>query len=140
MPHRSRCRIRCETGSIRLRGFIDQHDGRGPCSAGGEFVIDDQNARPGIPDDVGDFVGGQAEIDRQENRADMACGERDIEKRRTVFHQHGDDVIRADAARNEPSAHASDPRVEGGVGNFLAAVFQRTALRRPSGVVGDEAR
>ena len=70
----------------------------------------------------------------------MACGESDIEKGRAVFHQHGDDVIRTNPARRQPSPDGLNPGVEGRIGDLFAAIFQRTALGRLPGVKCDEAR
>ena len=126
--------------SVGLRGDIDQDDGSRSRRARTKFLVGDENARAGIFDDVGDFVRCQPVIDRQEDRADMARRESDIEKCRAVLHQHGDDIVRTNPARREPSADDPNPFVESRVGDFFAAVFQRTALRRLAGVKCDEAR
>jgi len=55
--------------------------------------------------------------------------ESDIEKCRAVLHEHGDDVIRSDPAWGQPAADDPDSFVEIRIGDLLAAVFQRTALR-----------
>src|SRR6266851_9377093 len=126
--------------SVGLRCDIDQDNGSRSRHARAKFLVGDEQARAGIFDDVGDFVRRQPEIDRQEDRADMACGESDIEKGRAVFHQHGDDVIRTNPARRQPPPDGLNPGVEGRVADLFAAIFQRTALRRLPGVKCDEAR
>ena len=103
-------------------------------------MVGDQHARAGIFDNVGNFVRCQPKVDRQEHRADVACGKGDIEKCRAVLHQHGDDIALANAARCQPAAHHSDALVKSCVGNFLTAVFQRTAVGVPPGMKRDEAR
>ena len=46
----------------------------------------------------------------------------------------------ADPARGKPSANPPDAGIERGIGDVLTAVFQRTAIRRPSGVKRNDAR
>ena len=125
--------------AVGLRGFVEQHDRRVAGRDAGKFFIGDQKARAGIADDVADFVGGEPIIDRQKHRADVAGRKHEFEKRRAVLHQHRDDVAGADPARGQPAADLADAGVEGGIGDVFAAVFQRTAIRRPPGMKGDEA-
>ena len=122
-----------------MRGLVEQHHRRVACGDAGKLFIRNQDARAGIADDVADFVGGQPIVDRQKHRADVAGRKYQFEKGRAVLHQHRDDVAGADSARGEPSADPADAAVELGIGDILAAVFQRTAIRRPPGVKRDEA-
>ena len=137
--HRGGGDIRRKARRIGLRGFIQQHHRRAAGRDARKLVIRNQDARTGIADDVADLIGGQAIIDRQKHRADMAGRKYQFEKRRAVLHQHRDDVAGAYAACGEPSANPAYAGVEIGIGDILAAVFQRTAIRRPPGVKRDEA-
>ena len=101
-----RCRrgVGCKPGGVGLRGLIDQDDGCGSRRVAGELLVGDEDARTGVLDDVGDFVGRQPEVYGEKDCADVARREGDIEKRRAVLHQYRDHVVRADPARGQPSA------------------------------------
>ena len=137
---RGRLRIRLKPRGVGLGCIVDQYDGRTSSGIPCQFLIGDQNARAGVFDDVGDLVRRQPVVDRQEDRADVADGERNIEKRRAVLHQHRNDVVGADPSRGQPSADPPYTFVEGRIGDFFAAVFQRATRRRLPGVKCDEAR
>ncbi|MGY4361367.1 hypothetical protein ACVW0J_007860 [Bradyrhizobium sp. i1.7.7] len=128
-----------EVRDALLRNFV-QHDNLRARCIRGEFLIDDQQPRAGIARDVADLVARQSKIDRQEHRAEMTGGEDELQERRAVLHQHGHDVARADALRGEPAGRLPDARIEIGVGDLLAAIFQRGPVRRAPGMKGDEAR
>jgi hypothetical protein len=118
-------------------GLVEQHNRRIARRDPGKFLIRNQKTRAGIADDVADLVGGEAIVDRQKHRADVACRKRKFEERRAVLHQHCNHVTGADAARGEPAGDAADAMVEGSIGNVLAAIFQRAASRRSPGMKGN---
>ena len=137
--HRGGRDIRRKARRVGLCGFVEQHHWRAAGRDARKLFIRDQDARAGIADDVADFIGGEPIVDRQKHRADMAGRKYQFEKGGAVLHQHRDDVAGADSARGEPAADPADAGVELGIGDILAAVFQRTAIRRPPGMKRDEA-
>ena len=80
------------------RRLVEQHDRRVAGCDRSKLLVGDQKARAGIVDDVADLIGGEAIVDRQKHRADMARGKHQFEERRAVLHQHCDHVIGADPA------------------------------------------
>src|SRR6185437_16703538 len=73
------------------------------------------------------------------NTAPIWLAKDEFEERSAVFHQHRDHVVGTDPARDEPPGDATDAVIEGGIGNILAGIFQRAAIRRAPGMKGDEA-
>jgi hypothetical protein len=121
-------------GDALLRGFRSSTTISAPAAFAGQFLIDDQQAARRHFGDVADLVARESEVDRQEHRAEMAGGEDELQERRAVLHQHGHDVARADALRGEPAGRLPDARIEIGVGDLLAAIFQRGPVRRAPGM------
>ena len=137
--HRRRLGVGSKLRRARLRGFVEQNNWRAARRDGGQLLVCDQKPRAGITYDVADLVGGEAVVDRQEHRADVAGCKNQFEERRAVLHQHRHHVAGAYTARGQPAGDPPDAMVEGGVGNILATVFERTTSRRSPGMKGDEA-
>jgi hypothetical protein len=70
----------------------------------------------------------------------MACRKHQLQKGTAVLHQHGDDIAAIDAAHGEPAGNFPNAIIKSCKGNFLAAIFQRSAVRRPPRMKSDEAR
>jgi hypothetical protein len=69
------------------------HDWRVARCDGGKFFVFDQKPRARIAYDVADLVGGEAIVDWQKHRADMASCKYQFEEGGAVLHQHRDHVV-----------------------------------------------
>jgi hypothetical protein len=137
-PHRRRRRTGAVRGAVALGALVEGDDRGAAPGVRRQRVVDEQQLGPGILDDVADLVARQPEVDRQEDRADMADGEGDFEKRGAVLHQRGDHVALADPARLEPAGDDADAAGEFGVGDLLPGVDEPDPVRAPPRMGEDE--
>ena len=125
---------------VDLRRLVEQDRGGYILDCCGKFHISKQKLRIRVADDVLDFVGGEAKIDRQEHGTEMARGERELEKGGRILHHHRDDIVRPDAARGQIACRFFDTLVEFGETDAAVLVNDRQPFRRARRVIADEAR
>ena len=114
---------------------------RAPVPAQG--VIHNQGVYAGIIDDESQFLGGQAKIQRHEDRAQGLGGKHGFQQRRMVEAQVTHPVADTDTARLEQRCLAPHAVAKFPVGDFLFLENQRRALgvefraaQRSSGEIG----
>ena len=132
LAHDERCGwqgIAAEDAAVLLRRLGEEHDIADAPDGSGEFLVCDQKLGPGVAGDEAAFLARETEVDRQEDRSDMADGKRDLVEGRAVLHEDGDDVVLPDAVGGEIAGHLLDAVVELRIGDALPLIDQRQPVR-----------
>ncbi len=148
--HEARVGVAVRIGKRRTTGGISRHQiGEGrerraaadpvPALHGGEsrlpavqhrlqIRVGDDDARCGIPHDIGDFLRAQSPVDgHQDGAAASGCAV-EIDECEVVVRQHGDAVARADAGACETGRQTLDAGKMGGMGNALGSADERDTV------------
>ena len=121
-----------------LLDFGHDTDPLARCANVVELLVHDEQLRASVFDDVGDLLGREAVVGRQQDRAQVARGEEQIEEGRAVLHPKRDHIALPDAARREQPRGAKDAHVEGPPGDRLVVVPDRDPLGHRARVMSHE--
>src|SRR3974390_219333 len=125
---------------VALRGFIHQDYGRKRLDDRCELPVGEQQLGTRTFRELPHLVGGETEINRQENRADVAYGEGNLEEGSAIPHKDGNDILRADAPCREKTSRRLDAPQEFCVGYALSFEYDGGPVRRARSVITYETR
>ena len=129
------CRWR-QQATVCLRITANPQRGHIVGHGAAQFFVGQQQADFCVRSDVRHFVLAQPVVHREKDRAHLADGQGELQKRGTVFHQQRDHIARLDAARLQHACGALHSALQLRIRHALRAIDQRQTLRLRAGPPG----